>query len=100
MERRAIHRRVVARVPPDGNQSIVVADYVQTIYMAKLVTKHVNAKKKIQKCVIHGRADAIVRPAGVAHYAIDHVPSSHMARTVICLANVKMVHNALRSMVI
>lgn len=66
-----IHRMALVRARLAGRVSIAHVAGVPIICTARHATKHANARKKIQKCVIHGRENAIARLAGAAYYAID-----------------------------
>lgn len=68
-----IHRLEAVAAHPDGKEWIVRAECVQITCTVKHAIKHVNAKRRIQRRVIHEPENVTANQDGVACYVIAHV---------------------------
>lgn len=70
-----IRQRVLALAHLAGRVWTAIEDGAPITIMAKRAIRRANVKRTIRKCAIRGRANVIVRPAGVVRCAIDLVHS-------------------------
>lgn len=61
--------------PKAGMEHCAMSECAQIICLAKIVHRFVNAIKITRICVIHGRENVIVKPAGAVAFVIDHAHS-------------------------